>query len=98
MNKSKRELIAKNTAKQILLELSNKGCFDGFITRFYTHIRCVNQLSKDIEKYFRTGEQKLVNWNKNNWFDIFDDKELTNALVWYMQDFNLNKEIEEKEN
>ena len=96
MNKDKKEQIAKNLARQILLTLSNENCFDGFITRFFSRTKCINNLSKNIELYFRSGETKLVNWNKDTWFDIFDDNDLVDALVWYMQDFNLNKEIEEE--
>ena len=94
MNKDKKMQVAKNLARQILLSLSNEDCFDGFVTRFFTRTKCINNLSKNIELYFRHGETKLVNWNKDTWFDIFDDTDLVDALVWYMQDFNLSKEIE----
>ena len=94
MNKDKKIQIAKNTAKQILLSLNSKYCFDGFITRFFTRTKCINHIQKCITEYFSHGEIQLANWNKNTWLDIFDDEDLVDALVWYMQDFNLNKEVE----
>lgn len=95
MNKDKKIQIAKNIAKRILLNLSNEDCFDGFITRFFTKTKCINHIQKCINKFFSHGENQLVNWNKNTWLDIFDDENLVDALVWYMQDYNLAKEIEE---
>lgn len=97
MNKDKKIKIAKTIARRILLDLSNERCFDGFVTRFFTRTKCINSLSKSIETYFKFGETKLVNWNKDTWFDIFDDTDLVDALVWYMQDFNLAKELEQEQ-
>ena len=96
MNKDKKMQIARTMARQILEVLSNEDCFDGFVTRFFTRTRCINYLQKNFEKYFRKNV-KLINWNKNTWFDIFDDLNLVDALVFYMQDFNLAKEKEEEE-
>lgn len=96
MNKDKKMQIARTMARQILEVLSNEDCFDGFVTRFFTRTRCINYLQKNFEKYFRKND-KLINWNKNTWFDIFDDLNLVEALVFYMQDFNLAKEKEEEE-
>lgn len=97
MNKDKKIQIAKTMARQILEVLSNEDYFDGFVTRFFTRTKCINYISKNIELYFRHGETKLINWNKDTWFDIFDDTDLVDALVWYMQDFNLAKEKEEEQ-
>ena len=94
MNKDKKIQIARTMARQILEALSNKDCFDGFITRFFTRTKCINYLQNQINDFFHKGEVKLINWNKNTWFDIFDDKDLVDAIVWYMQDFNLAKEKE----
>ena len=94
MNKNKKLQIAKSTARQILVRLSNEGCFDGFVTRFFTRAKCINHLQKNINSYFSKGETQLVNWNKNTWLDIFEDETLVDSLVWYMQEFNLAKEIE----
>lgn len=96
MNKNKKHQITKNTARQILLSLSNEDCFDGFVTRFFTRVKCVNYLQKCIKEYFNKGKTQLVSWNRNTWLDIFYDSNLTETLVWYMQDFNLAKEIEEE--
>jgi len=96
MNKDKKILVAKNTARQILESLSNENCFDGFVTRFFTRTRCINHIQKCINEYFSHGEIQLVNWNKNTWLDIFDDSDLVDSLVWYMQEFNLAKEKEEE--
>ena len=95
MNKEKKIQIAKNIAKSILITLKNENCFDAFITRFYTKTKCINYLSNNIEIYFQKGNSTLVNWNKNTWFDIFDDKLIVEYLVFYMTEFNLNKELEE---
>lgn len=96
MDTNKRTQINKSIARQILLALKSENCFDGFITRFYTKTKCINYLQKEINEYFHKRSQ-LVNWNKNSWLDIFDDNYLVEAIVWYMQDFNLAKEIEEEE-
>lgn len=96
MNKDKKIKIVKTTARRILLDLANGNCFDGFITRFFTRTKCINYLQKNINNYFRKNN-KLDNWNKDTWFNIFDDTDLVDTLVWYMQDFNLNKELEEEE-
>ena len=93
MNKDKKIRYAKIMARNILIELQNAKCFDGFISRFYSKTKCVNYLQKNIDEYFKKNSQ-LINWNKNSWFDIFDDAYLLDALVFYMQDFNLAKEIE----
>ena len=95
MNKNKREQISKTIARRILEELSACGCFDGFITRFYTKAKCINSLQKSINEYFYKGNKQLGSWNKNTWLDIFDDSNLVDTIVFYMQDFNLAKEIEE---
>jgi len=95
MNKEKKMQIAKNIAKSILIALKNENCFDAFVTRFYTKTKCINYLSDNISKYFQKGNSTLINWNKNTWFDIFDDKTIVEALVFYMTEFNLNKELEE---
>ena len=95
MNKDKKNQIAKVTARRILTALSNEGFFDGFVTRFYSHRKCINYLQKNITEYFRHNTT-LANWNKDTWFNIFDDNDLVDTLVWYMQDFNLAKEIEEE--
>lgn len=95
MNKNKKNQIAKLTARNILFELKSANYFDGFDTRFYSKIRCINYIQKNIAEYFRSHKQ-LVNWNKDTWFDIFDDKELVDNIVWYMQEFNLSKELEEE--
>lgn len=93
MNKDKKMQIAKTMARQILEVLSNEDCFDGFVTRFFTRTKCINYLQKCFDEYFRKNTQ-LINWNKNTWFDMFDDSNLVEALVFYMQDFNLAKEKE----
>ena len=96
MNKDKKMQIAKTMARQILEVLSAEDCFDGFVTRFFTRKKCINYLQKSFDEYFHKRTQ-LINWNKNTWFDIFDDKNLVEALVWYMQEFNLAKEKEAEE-
>ena len=73
-----------------------EDCFDKFVTRFFTRTKCINYLQKSFDEYFHKRTQ-LINWNKNTWFDIFDDKNLVEALVWYMQEFNLAKEKEAEE-
>ena len=93
MNKDKKMQISKVIARRILLALKSEDCFDGFVTRFFTRTKCINYLQKAISDYFRTNKQ-LINWNKDSWFDIFDDKNLIDSIVWYMQEFNLAKEIE----
>ena len=93
MNKDKKMQIAKTMARQILEVLSTEDCFDGFITRFFTRTKCINYLQKSFDEYFRKNTQ-LINWNKNTWFNMFDDSNLVEALVFYMQDFNLAKEKE----
>ena len=95
MNKNKKTQIAKATARRILTVLYNEGYFDGFITRFFTRTKCINYLQKEINEYFRHNA-RLEIWNKDTWFDIFDDNDLIEAIVWYMQEFNLAKEIEEE--
>ena len=95
MNKDKKMQIAKSTARRILAVLKNEDCFDGFVTRFFTRTKCINYLQKSLNEYFRHNT-RLENWNKDTWFDIFDDSELVDAIVWYMQDYNLAKEIEEE--
>jgi len=95
MNKDKKMQIAKSTARRILTVLKNEDCFDGFVTRFFTRTKCINYLQKNLNEYFRHNT-RLENWNKDTWFDIFDDSELVDAIVWYMQDYNLAKEIEEE--
>lgn len=95
MNKDKKTQIAKTMARRILETLKNENYFDGFVTRFFTRTKCINHLEKIFNEYFRKN-QKLVNWNKDTWFDIFEDNNLIDAIVWYMQDFNLAKEIEEE--
>ena len=97
MNKDKKMQIARTMARQILEVLSNEDCFDGFVTRFFTRTKCINYLQKSFNEYFSHGEIQIVNWNKNTWLDIFDDKDLVDSLVWYMQDFNLAKEKEEEQ-
>ena len=94
MNKNKKLQIAKNTARQILINLKDKNLFDGYVTRFFTNLKCINYIQKSINLYFNSGETQLVNWNKNTWMNIFDDENLVNSIVWYMQDFNLAKEME----
>lgn len=94
MNKNKKLQIAKNTARQILVNLKDKNLFDGYVTRFFTNLKCINYIQKSINSYFNSGEIQLVNWNKNTWLDIFEDETLVDSLVWYMQDFNLAKEME----
>lgn len=96
MNKDKKMQIAKTMARQILEVLSTEDCFDGFVTRFFTRTKCINYLQKSFTEYFYKNTQ-LINWNKNTWFDIFDDKDLVESLVWYMQEFNLAKEKEAEE-
>ena len=96
MNKDKKMQIAKTMARQILEVLSAEDCFDGFVTRFFTRTKCINYLQKSLNEYFYKKNQ-LINWNKNTWFDIFDDTDLVESLVWYMQDFNLAKEKEEEQ-
>ena len=96
MNKDKKMQIAKAMARQILEVLAAEDCFDGFVTRFFTRTKCINYLQKNLNEYFYKRSQ-LLNWNKNTWFDIFDDTDLVESLVWYMQDFNLAKEKEEEE-
>ena len=96
MNKDKKMQIAKTMARQILEVLSSEDCFDGFVTRFFTRTKCINYLQKSFDGYFHKRTQ-LINWNKNTWFDIFNDKNLVEALVWYMQEFNLAKEKEAEE-
>ena len=96
MNKEKKMQIAKNTAKAILLVLKDANCFDAFVTQFYTKIKCMNYIQDSINTYFSKGNSNLVNWNKNTWFDIFDDQNVVEALVYYMTNFNLNKELEEE--
>ena len=93
MNKDKKMQIAKNVARRILMSLSDEGCFDGFVTRFFTRTKCINYLQKSFDEYFHKRTQ-LINWNKNTWLDIFEDETLVDSLVWYMQEFNLAKEIE----
>jgi len=95
MNKDKKMQISKKIAFEILTQLKNQGCFDGFITRFFTYKQCINHLGKIIPQYFKDKKQ-LVNWNKDSWFNIFDDNDLVSALVFYMQEYNLAKEIEEQ--
>ena len=95
MNKDKKMQIAKTMARRILTTLSNEDCFDGFVTRFFTRTKCINYLQKSMNEYFRHNA-RLENWNKDTWFDIFDDNDLIEAIVWYMQDYNLAKEIEEE--
>ena len=95
MNKDKKMQISKAIARQILLALKNEDCFDGFVTRFFTRAKCINYLQKSINDYFKKNKQ-LINWNKDSWFDIFDDINLVDTIVWYMQDFNLAKELEEE--
>ena len=96
MNKDKKMQIAKTMARQILEVLSSEDCFDGFVTRFFTRTKCINYLQKSFDEYFHKRTQ-LINWSKNTWFDIFDDEDLTDAIVFYMQEFNLNKELEKEE-
>ena len=93
MNKDKKLQIAKTTAKRILTALASKNCFDGYVTRFFTRTKCINYLQKNINEYFKYNE-RLDNWNKDTWLDIFDDNDLVDAIVWYMQEFNLAKENE----
>ncbi len=95
MNKDKKMQINKVMARRILLALKAEDCFDGFVTRFFTRAKCINYLQKSINDYFRKNKQ-LINWNKDSWFDIFDDINLVDTIVWYMQDFNLAKELEEE--
>lgn len=96
MNKNKKIEIAKSIARRILTTLQKEKCFDGFVTRFFTYTKCVNYLQNSINEYFRRNT-RLENWNKESWIDIFDDTNLVNAIVWYMQDFNLAKEFEEEQ-
>ena len=95
MNKDKKMQINKVMARQILLTLKDEGYFDGFVTRFFTRTKCINYLQKNITEYFKK-HVKLVNWNKDTWFDIFNDAFLVDTIVTYMQGFNLAKEIEEE--
>ncbi len=97
MNKEKKLQITKNSAKQILVELKNKKYFDGFITKYYKNSQCMNYLSKQIESYFKEYSTLSI-YNKNTWINIFDDQDLINSIVYYMQDFNLYKELEEENN
>lgn len=94
MNKEKKKLIAKSLAKQILVELKDKKYFDGFITKYYKDSQCINYLTKQIDLYFKQNNS-LVTYNKNSWIDLFEDQDLIDALVYYMKDFNLYKELEE---
>ena len=96
MNKDKKMQIAKMMARQILEVLSYEDCFDGFVTRFFTRTKCINYLQKSFDEYFRNNSQLII-WNMNTWLDIFDDSNLVDALVFYMQDFNLAKEKEAEE-
>ena len=96
MNKDKKMQIAKMMARQILEVLSSEDCFDGFVTRFFTRTKCINYLQKSFDEYFRSNSQLII-WNRNTWINIFDDKNLVEALVWYMQEFNLAKEKEAEE-
>ena len=93
MNKDKKMLIAKITARRILSVLSNEDYFDGFVTRFFSRTQCINYLQKNINNYFKHND-KLDNWNKDTWFNIFEDNYLIDALVWYMTNYNFAKEIE----
>lgn len=98
MNKEKKLLLAKIEARNILMELLDKKYFDGFVTRYYTRTKCINYLEKNLNEYFKKHTQ-LLTWNKNTWINIFEDNNVVDALVWYMQDYNLMKEIEaENEN
>ena len=54
------------------------------------------QIAKVTARRILTALSKLDNWNKDSWFDIFDDNDLVDAIVWYMQEYNLAKEIEEE--
>lgn len=94
MNKDKKIQIGKTTARRLLLQLKRNNCFDGFISRYYTRSRCINYLQECIEKYFKTNKQ-LITWNKDSYFDLFEDKYLVDSIVWYMQDFNLDEELDE---
>ena len=96
MNKNKKIQISKSIAKRILLVLKNENYFDGFISRLYTKAKCINYFQECANKYFKYNDQ-LINWNKESWLDIFDDNDLSDAIVFYMQDFNLNKELEKDE-
>jgi len=93
MNKDKKMLIAKMTARRILTVLSDEDYFDGFVTRFFSRTQCINYLQKNINNYFKY-HSKLDNWNKDTWFNIFEDNNLIDALVWYMTNYNFAKEIE----
>lgn len=98
MNKEKKLLLAKIEARNILMELLDKKYFDGFVTRYYTRTKCINYLEKNLNEYFKKNT-RLLTWNKNTWINIFEDNNIVDALVWYMQDYNLMKEIEaENEN
>lgn len=98
MNKEKKLLLAKIEARNILMELLDKKYFDGFVTRYYTRTKCINYLDKNLNEYFKK-HTRLLTWNKNTWINIFEDNNIVDALVWYMQDYNLMKEIEaENEN
>jgi len=96
MNRDKKIQIARQQAFDILMQLKNEKCFDGYVTRFFTPTKCLNYLGKMIPEYFKVAKT-LKSWNKDTWFNIFEDKELSDALVWYMKDFNFSKEIEENE-
>jgi len=93
MNKDKKMLIAKITARRILSVLSDEDYFDGFVTRFFSRTQCINYLQKNINNYFKHND-KLDNWNKDTWFNIFEDNYLIDAFVWYMTNYNFAKEIE----
>ena len=94
MNKEKKKQIAKNLAKQILIELKDKQYFDGFITKYYKDSQCINYLNKQIESYFKQNNSLSI-YNKNTWIDMFDNADLIESLIFYMKDFNLYKELEE---
>lgn len=96
MNRNTKIQISKSMARRILLELKNENCFDGYISMLYTKAKCINYFQECVNKYFKHNG-KLINWNRKTWFDIFDDEDLTDAIVFYMQEFNLNKELEKEE-
>ena len=96
MNKNKKIQISRTVARRILLALKNENCWDAFNTRFFSKTKCINHLQECINSYFRKNSQ-LVNWNKDSWLDIFDDNYLVESIVFYMQNFNLNKELEEEQ-
>ena len=95
MNKNMKSIVAKQTARRILEALSREKCFDGFVSRLYNDNQCLSYFNKSMAEYFRHND-RMLNWNKMSWINIFDDKDLIETLVWYMQDFNLAKEIEEE--